>query len=458
MIETRDTFAQYGGQFQSKILQALLIDQQYFEKIYDILLTEYFDQKPQAFLYKVILEYYEKYKILPSVDNLDIVVRSIDDILLKNECNIVINDIKKNIISDLTYIKDKSLEFCKNQKMKKALLSSVDFLQQGRFEDIYRIIKEALNAGENSDVGHNYFEHFDKRLLMMNRTAVSTGWKVLDEILNGGWGKGELAVILAGTSIGKSWTLAHTGKGALAQGKTVLHYTFELYEYAVGSRYDAIISNVPINHIPERSEFVKKRILDFNALNGGKLIIKNYPTKTASISTLRNHINKLTHFNIIPDIIICDYADLMTSRRNYEQKRHELESIYEDLRALAGELQIPLVTASQTNRGGMDEEIVTLSTIGESFAKAQVADIIVSLSRRYEDRQKNVGKFYIAKNRAGQDNLILPVIMNTTTAQMEVLPPVDLDPKKEFGDDNVMKEVLLKEYKKMKNKEQNGKT
>jgi hypothetical protein len=115
-----------------------------------------------------------------------------------------------------------------------------------------------------------------------------------------------------------------------------------------------------------------------------------------------------------------------------------------------------IVKNSQTNRGGMDEEIVTLSSIGESFAKAQVADVIISLSRSYEDKRMNRGKVFIAKNRAGQDGLICPVIMNTTTAQMEILEPEQTDPRKEFADETAAKEAAIKLYQELTKKKKNN--
>jgi len=450
MPQKRDNFSIFGTNFQTKVLQAIIIDQQFFEKTYGIMLSEYFDQESHSNLYKVILDYYEKYKIVPSEDILEVSVNLIQDHLLRESSSLILSEIKKNPISDLTYIKDKALEFCRNQKMKKALLESVDFLQQGRFEEIYKTIKDALNAGENYDIGHNYFEHFDKRILMANRSTISTGWKVLDKVLNGGWGRGELSVILAGTGIGKSWLLCYAGKAAIDQGKTALHYTFELYEHQVGGRYDAIVSGIPIQQITANKELVRARLLEHSEKTNGKLIIKEYPTKTANVVTIRNHINKLNHYGIYPDIVIVDYADLMNSRKNYEQKRYELESVYEDLRALGGELKIPVITASQTNRGGMEEEVVVLSSIAESFAKAQVADVIISLSRRYEDKRLNKGKIYVAKNRAGEDGLVLPVIMNTTTAKIDILEPEDINPMIEFSDKKATEDHMRQRYREMK--------
>jgi replicative DNA helicase len=452
----KDNFSAFGGNFQTKVLQALMLDQSFYEKIFEILYSEYFEMRSHQEIHKLITSYYEKYKTVPTIDTLEVEIRVIDDVILKEESYIILNEIKKSSVADLKYIKDEALSFCKNQKMKKALLQSVDYLQQGNFDEIFKTIKEALNAGENTEVGHNYFDHFDARVLMMNRSAISTGWKVVDDVLNGGYGRGELSVYIAGTGIGKSWALAYAGYGALKQSKTVLHYTFELYEHAVGSRYDALISGTPIDQIQPNKDFVKGKIEEFNTQYNGKLIIKSYPTKTATVNAIRNHINKLAHFNIVPDILIVDYADLMSTRKSYEQKRYELESIYEELRALAGELQIPVVTASQTNRSSLDDEVVTLAAISESYAKAQVADVIISISRRLDDKRLNKAKMYIAKNRAGKDGIVFPMIMNTTAAKLDVLEETGIDPELEFGNDRAIKESIQKHFIKKNGEKSNG--
>lgn len=140
-----------------------------------------------------------------------------------------------------------------------------------------------------------------------------------------------------------SMILCELGKNAVLNGHTVVHYTLELYEHQVGIRYDSMISGLPINNVSENFDFIKNKL---DKITGaGKLFIKEYPTKSATVNTIRFHLNKLLMSGIIPDLIIVDYADLLKSRRNYEQKRFELESIYEDLRSLAGEISTPIWSA-----------------------------------------------------------------------------------------------------------------
>jgi len=300
--------------------------------------------------------------------------------------------------------------------MEQAIIRSVDFLKKNNFDAIQKEIEESMRVTTVVDVGHEYFEQFGLRSKDNVRPNVCpTNFPVLDSIeyLDGGLGGGELGVIMAPTGGGKSFWLINLGFGALQHGIDVVHYTFELSETNIGRRYDARITGIPIREIVERPEEVQNNLKEFK---GGRLFIKEYPVKTATINTIKFHIGRLRSTGFNPGVIIVDYADLMRSRKGYEQKRFELESIYEDLRSFSQELKIPIWTASQTNRGGFGEELITLDKMGEAIAKAQIADFIASFSRTIEEKEKGAGKFFIAKNRFGDDGIWLPTAMNASKA------------------------------------------
>ncbi len=149
----------------------------------------------------------------------------------------------------------------------------------------------------------------------------------------------------------------------------------------------------------------------------GNLLIKEYPTKTASVSTLRSHLEKIKKSEQEIDMIIVDYADLLKGTSRHKEKRHDLESIYEGLRALAQEFKCPVWTASQTNRSGLNAEVVTMESISEAFNKCFVADFICSISRTIKDKNANTGRIFIAKNRNGPDGLVFPMFMDTSNVQ-----------------------------------------
>jgi hypothetical protein len=155
----------------------------------------------------------------------------------------------------------------------------------------------------------------------------------------------------------------------------------------------------------------------------GKLIIKEYPTKSVSTETLRNHLKKLEQRDFKVDMVVVDYGDLLKPVTAQREKRNELEGIYEELRGIAAEFKCPLWTASQTNRSGLNAEVVTMESISEAFNKCFVADFIFSLSRTATHKQNNTGRIFIAKNRNGPDGIILPIFMGTSNVAIKVMEP-----------------------------------
>ena len=226
---------------------------------------------------------------------------------------------------------------------------------------------------------------------------------------------------MAPTGVGKSMALVNIAHGAISQGLNVVYYTLELSESQVGVRMDARVCDIPMEQVYKTPNVVGRRLEQIRG-DYGNLIIKQFPTKGASVTSIKAHISRLRTSKFSPDLIIVDYADLLKPISRFKEKRHELESLYEDLRGFAVEFKIPVWTASQSNRQSMDREIVTLSDISESFAKAQVADIILTLQRSASDKKENKGMIFVAKNRAGRDGITLSAIVDTSTAYIETLP------------------------------------
>jgi replicative DNA helicase len=211
--------------------------------------------------------------------------------------------------------------------------------------------------------------------------------------------------------------MVHLGSEALKLGKTVVHYTLELSDTVTGSRYDSCITRVPLGDLIYSKEIVIDKIKDV----AGKLIIKEYPTKSASTQTIKSHIEKLKKKGIYPDMIIVDYADLLRPVRNTSEKRHDLENIYEELRGIAQINNCVVVTASQTNRSGLNAEVITMESISEAFNKCFVADFIFSLSRTATDKQSNKGRIFIAKNRNGPDGMVYHTFVDWSSIDIKII-------------------------------------
>lgn len=453
--ESGISFASYGKDFQEKIVQGLLTDNMWAEQMAEVVDTQFFDLKYLRFLADRYFTYHQKYKDFPTLPLLVSIIRDDlktgNDTILRDQIVEYLQRIRHNPnMGDLEYVKDKALDFCRKQAFRGALEEAVDLIQVDKFDSVMDLMRNALSVGTTPSVGHDFFEDMEARFVRVSRSPIPTGIAQIDakDILNGGLGKGEIGVITAPTGVGKSHMLVNLGCAALRAGFNVIHYTFELTETGTGLRYDSNLCQIPSNEVQDR----KDEVIEFYKEKGeqlGKLMIKEYPTGTATVQTLRSHIEKLSLKGFIPQVLIIDYADIMRSSRQYDSMRHELKKVYEDLRNLAMEKAMPIWTASQSNRDSANSDIVGLENMSESYGKAQVADVVISISRKPAEKSEGFGRLYIAKNRAGRDGIVFPVKLNTAMSRFSILENSEemsfMDAKKKNEGD--LKQLLQKKWK-----------
>ena len=421
MNNQSETFQRFGKAFQEKFCHLMLSDRPFCDQISEVLNTEFLDYEYLRVFIKILLDHRSKYKVHPSYEIMESRIRT--------ECNNYSKALKEQLlkfyvsvkmvdrIENAPYIKDSSIDFCRKQILKGAMMKSVKLIKSSSFDEISQVIEDALKLGTANNFGHDFIKDFEERYTITARDPVSTGFERIDEICKGGLGKSELGVVIAPTGAGKSMVLVHLGAEALKAGKTVVHYTMELQDTVVGNRYDSCVSGVPLSDLFFNKNQVLLKIKDVP----GQLIIKEYPTKSASTETIKQHIERLKKKGIEPDMIIVDYADLLRPTRTSAEKRFDLESTYEEMRAIAQIYKCPVWTASQTNRSGLNAEVITMEAISEAFNKCFVADFICSLSRTVQDKQANKGRMFIAKNRNGPDGLIFPAFVDWSNVNIKVL-------------------------------------
>lgn len=416
-------FSKFGKAFQESLAHLIMNHRAFADQIREVLSIDFFELKYlQVFVGKV-LKHKDKYGVHPSKDAMLAILRTeLDDenaTTQKQTRDFFARIYKSEIeIGGEEYIKETSLDFCRKQKLKEAMIKSVKLLESSSFDEISDVINDALKLGSSTDFGYDYKADFEERFKIKVRNPASTGWKSIDDLSKGGLGSGELGVVIAPTGAGKSMVLVHLGAEALKQGKTVVHYTLELGPTVIASRYDSCLTGIPLSQLHSSKDGIFETVKDLE----GQLIVKEYPTKSASPNTIRNHLERLLQRDIKPDMIIVDYADLLKPNVVRKEKRHELETIYEDLRGIAQEMKCPCYTASQTNRSGLNAEVITMEAISEAFNKCFVADFIFSVSRTVQDKNTNGGRMFIAKNRNGPDGLIYPIFMDTSCVKIKVLP------------------------------------
>ena len=437
-----ETLIKFGTSFQSKIIASLLSDKKFIQTIIDILKPSMFDSDSNKWLVKSIQDYYFEYKKQPTLEVLKCSIEEMDNDVLKSGVVEKLRETWKHIeASDLDFVQKKTLDFCKNQTLKNAILESVNLLENKDYDGIKTIIDDAMKAGTTKDLGHDYLESFKARLEESSRITVGTPWDVVNDIMDGGLGAGELGVIVAPAGIGKSWTLQSLGSSVLKNKGVVVHYTLELNENYVGLRYDSIFSGVTTANIKYHKEDVEAKIKKLN----GKLLIKYFPTKSATVQTIGAHLKQIELSGIKVDMALVDYADILMPTGNFKEKRHAIGNIYEDLRGLAGELEIPIWTASQANRSALEEDVIGADKVAEDYSKVMTADFVMSMSRKVEDKIANTGRFHVIKNRFGIDGITYPATINTNIGQVQIF-----EGSSQFGKDaqskmNNSEEFLRKE-------------
>jgi len=414
-----DNLKKFGSEFQIKCISGLVSDKTFIERISDILEPDSFETDAHKFIVKETISYFLQYKDLPTLAVFKVKVDGIENDLLKQSVVEQLRLVYQKISdTDLKYIKEQFLEFCKNQKIKNAIMESVDHLKSGKYDKIKHVVDIAMKAGMERNIGHEYMVDIEQRMSQMARKTVKTNWTEIDTLMDGGLAGGELGIITACAGSGKSWVLAKMGAEAMKQGKNVLHYTLELNENYVGLRYDACFTGIDFQNIRNNIDIVKKKIAEIP----GKLIIKYFPIKTVSAHSLKLHAERIQTLGTKIDLIIVDYADILRpsqSDRN-SNSYSEAGGIYEELRGVAGELQVPIWSASQSNRAAMDEDIIQANNISDSYRKIMTADFVISLSRKMSDKQANTARFHVIKNRFGPDGVTFPARMNAGCGDIRI--------------------------------------
>jgi replicative DNA helicase len=415
-----------------------------------VLSEEYFDNQAHKWIIKEILKYYQKYHTTPSMDVLKVELKKIDNEVLQLAIKEQLREAYKASDEDLKYIEEEFSGFCKNQQLKKALLTSVEFLNAGDYDSIRTIVDNALKAGQDKNLGHEYNKDTESRYRENHRTIVPTPWESFNGILQGGLGNGDFGLIFGSPGGGKSWSLVALGGYAVKLGYNVLHYTLELGADYVGRRYDAFFTNISVQNIQNHQTTVGDIVSQLQ----GQLIIKEYTPNKASISTIESHIKKCIGLDFKPDLVLIDYVDLLHSKKNNRERKDEIDDIYISTKGLARELNLPIWSVSQVNRAGAKDDIIEGDKAAGSYDKMMVTDVAISLSRKRQDKVNGTGRFHIMKNRYGMDGMTYSVKIDTSTGHFDVSSHLEEDddniisqqPSSGFGNIGPSDKVHLKKF------------
>ena len=415
-MTTLSKLSQYGHEFQIKVIGALVTDRNFLITISDALTEDYFENTSHQWIIKEVLNYFHKYHTVPSMEALKVEVKKIENDVLKIAVKEqLVQAYRESEQTDIQYIKDEFLGFCRNQQMKKAIIASINLLSINDFDSIRQLILNALKVGEIRSIGHEYEKDVETRFREDSRGPIPFPWDVMNNTTQGGYGKGELVIIFGNPGGGKSWAVIDMATHAAKLGFNVLYYTLELSETYVARRMDANLLGVPVDKILDYREAVEQRANEIP----GKIKIKEMAAGKTTLDNIEQHIEQLrTQYEFTPDVIFIDYIDLL---KNTSKDRLEgTEDVYTSVRGLARELGLPIVTPSQANRSGAKSDIIEGDNIAGSYSKLMIGDIVLSLARNRKDKLEGTGRWHVMKNRFGGDGMTFASTIDTSMGKIEI--------------------------------------
>lgn len=411
----------FDRDFQIGIITLFLQSQDFLVTITPILQGSYFEDVCLIWFYNVIKDYYEKYKSSPTSlvlgDYLNKAIftqkiKGIDVELYKETLEKI-----KQPVNEEQYVIDEVIKFCRQQEIKRVYLETADKIYSDDpevFDIIQKKVIDACNIGTTiTDLGINYFDSYKERIRAKNAQETelrfTTGVLDLDEQIGGGVRAGQLFIYVGASGGGKSIGLAHAAKANVIEGKRGIIYTLELDEKDIAERLDAAWSAIPINELFSRNEELISNLDDLKVLYDNQLYIKFYPTKSASIGTIKAHLKQLRLKGFVPDFVVVDYIDLLKTSSGYADLYADLGDITAHLRGLAGELKVPIFTATQANRVGNVSETIDVDNVADSMQKVFIADIMIAICRTNDEINNDRARLFTMKNRNGRQKVTIPI-------------------------------------------------
>jgi KaiC/GvpD/RAD55 family RecA-like ATPase len=412
-------------------LYLLKKDIEFFSEIVPLLKPDYFDFPAYKNVFLGVRNYYDKYRKLPSdsilPDFINASVSGATDSGIDYENTLAeINTIDKSCLGDREFLLDTVEEFARQKAMDGAVRKAMVILnEEGDIAEVEELVKNALLVNRNVDVGQDYFEEVQARLLRSyqenNERKISTVFTTHDRHLEGGLASKELAIVVAPPGVGKSLYLVNQGANAIYDGKNVLYVSLEMSQDKIAGRFDSVLTEIRNTDLkkPHAQLKLKDRLKEVKTKTNGRLIIKEFPTGASNVNQLRALLVQLRlHKDFVPDLIIVDYLELLRPNRMIESEYQAQQRIAEELRGLAVEHKCLVWTASQTNRQARRVNIITDAELGDSYGKIRPADWVISLNQTQEEYDEGQMRVFVIKARDSKQHYLINIGIDYTTLQM----------------------------------------
>jgi replicative DNA helicase len=418
---------------ETTILKNLVHNEPYARKVLPFLVKEYFTDLTDRSVFDLISQFIQKYNKTPTVEILEL---SLQNTNVKeqaySDASNLIKELQDYQDIDTNWLVSETEKFCRDKAVYNAILKSIGVLEgtdkTTNKDGIPSLLQEALGVCFDSSVGHDYFEDVSNRYDSYHNveTRVPFDLDLFNKITKGGLPNKTLNIALAGTGVGKSLFMCHVAASTLSQGKNVLYITMEMAEERIAERIDANLLNIEMDQIKDLpKQMFESRVKKISDKSHGKLIIKEYPTSSAHSGHFKSLLNELAlKRSFVPEIIFIDYLNICTSSRfkpgGSVNSYTYVKAIAEELRGLAVEFNLPIVSATQTTRSGFSNTDVDLTDTSESFGLPATADFMFALITTEELEQLNQIMVKQLKNRYNDPSFHKRFVIGVDRAKMKL--------------------------------------
>ena len=418
---------------EATILRNLVFNEDYSRKVIPFIQPDYFEQKTEKVIFEEIVQFIVKYGSAITVEALNIEIENRTDLTEDQikEIREINNSLNDNLV-DKQWLLDTTEKWCRDRAIYLALMESIHIAdgnnEKKNRDAIPSILSDALAVSFDNNIGHDYLQNYGERYEFYHRKEdkIEFDLEYFNKITKGGLPNKTLNIALAGTGVGKSLFMCHIASSALLQGRNVLYITLEMAEERIAERIDANLLNVPIQQLVDLPrQMFENKVTNISKKTQGTLIIKEYPTASAHSGHFKALLNELAlKKSFRPDIIFIDYLNICASSRHKANSSVNsysyIKSIAEELRGLAVEFNVPIVSATQTTRSGYGNSDVELTDTSESFGLPATADLMFALISTEE--LEGLGQIMVKqlKNRYNDPTIYKRFIVGIDRAKMRL--------------------------------------
>ena len=450
------------------ILRNLIFNEEYSRKVIPFIEPDYFEERKEKVIFEEITSFIVKYDSAITIEALNIEVENRTD-LTDTELN-EIRDINRSLDDspvDFHWLTDTTEKWCRDRAIYLALMESIQLAdgkddKKGR-DAIPSILSDALAVSFDNNIGHDYLLNYEERYEYYHKKEdkIEFDLEYFHKITKGGLPNKTLNIALAGTGVGKSLFMCHHASSVLLQGRNVLYITMEMAEEKIAERIDANLLNVPIQDLTDLPKpMFDKKVTNLSKKTQGQLIIKEYPTASAHSGHFKTLLNELSlKKSFRPDIIFVDYLNICASSRykanSGVNSYSYIKAIAEELRGLAVEANVPIVSATQTTRSGFASSDVDLTDTSESFGLPATADLMFALISTEELEELNQIMVKQLKNRYNDPTIFKRFIIGIDRSKMRLYDVeqkaqddiLDSGQEEEYNDEKAKPKKSFAEFK-----------